>query len=45
MEVFGTASAALERSGATRIHLSLSHEREIAIAMVALEKEQDGKRP
>ena len=45
MEVFGTASAALERSGATRIHLSLAHEREIAIAMVALEKEQDGKTP
>ena len=45
MEVFGTASAALERSGATRIHVSLAHEREIAIAMVALEKEQDGKGP
>jgi holo-[acyl-carrier protein] synthase len=45
MEVFGTASAALERSGATRIHLSLSHEGEIAIAMVALENGQDGKTP
>jgi holo-[acyl-carrier protein] synthase len=45
MELFGSAAAALERSGATRIHLSLSHEREIAIAMVALEKDQDGNRP
>jgi holo-[acyl-carrier protein] synthase len=42
IEVFGTAAAALERSGATRIHLSLTHERDNAIAMVALEKEQDG---
>jgi holo-[acyl-carrier protein] synthase len=45
IEVFGTALAALERSGATRIHVSLAHERENAIAMVALEKEQDGKTP
>jgi holo-[acyl-carrier protein] synthase len=45
MEVFGTASAALERSGATRIHVSLAHEREYAVAMVALEKEPDGKTP
>ena len=45
MEVFDTASAALKRSGATRIHVSLAHEREIAIAVVALEKEQDGKTP
>jgi holo-[acyl-carrier protein] synthase len=39
IEVFGTASAALERSGATKIHLSLTHERENAIAMVVLENE------
>ncbi|MDR1247871.1 MAG: holo-ACP synthase [Treponema sp.] len=45
IEVFGTASAALERSGANRIHVSLSHEREHAIAMVVLEREQDGKTP
>jgi holo-[acyl-carrier protein] synthase len=45
MKVFGTAAAALEQRGAPRIHLSLAHEREIAIAMVALETEQDGKTP
>jgi holo-[acyl-carrier protein] synthase len=45
IEVFGTAAAALERSGATRIHVSLTHERDNAIAVVALEKEQDGKWP
>jgi holo-[acyl-carrier protein] synthase len=39
IEVFGTAAAALERSGATRVHLSLTHERDNAIAMVALEKD------
>ncbi|GHV77328.1 holo-[acyl-carrier-protein] synthase [Spirochaetia bacterium] len=39
IEVFGTAAAALERSGATKIHLSLTHERENAIAMVVLENE------
>jgi holo-[acyl-carrier protein] synthase len=39
IEVFGTAAAALERSGATRIHVSLTHEGESAIAMVALERE------
>ncbi|AEF85189.1 holo-[acyl-carrier-protein] synthase [Treponema primitia ZAS-2] len=39
IEVLGTASSALERSGATRIHVSLTHERENAIAMVVLEAE------
>jgi holo-[acyl-carrier protein] synthase len=39
IEVFGTAASALERSGATKIHLSLTHERENAIAMVVLENE------
>ena len=39
IEVFGTAALALERSGATKIHLSLTHERENAIAMVVLENE------
>ena len=39
IEVFGTAAAALQQSGATRIHVSLTHERENAIAVVALEKE------
>jgi holo-[acyl-carrier protein] synthase len=37
--VFGTAASALERSGATKIHVSLTHERDNAIAMVVLEKE------
>ena len=41
-EVFvsGTARAALEHSGAARIHLSLTHERDNAIAMVVLEHEK-----
>jgi len=33
----GTAFAALEKNGAKRIHLSLTHERDNAIAMVVLE--------
>ncbi|MDR2739971.1 MAG: holo-ACP synthase [Treponema sp.] len=43
IKVFGTASQALERSGATKIHVSLTHERENAIAMVVLERDQDGE--
>jgi holo-[acyl-carrier protein] synthase len=39
IEVFGTAALALEQSGATKIHLSLTHEKENAIAMVVLEHE------
>jgi len=38
--VTGTALAALEQSGAGRIHLSLTHERDNAIAMVVLEYEK-----
>jgi holo-[acyl-carrier protein] synthase len=37
IRVFGTARLALEKSGADRIHVSLTHERENAIAMVVLE--------
>jgi len=37
--VSGTALAALEDKGAKRIHLSLTHERDNAIAMVVLEYE------
>jgi holo-[acyl-carrier protein] synthase len=37
IEVFGTARAALKKSGAGRIHVSLTHERGNAIAMIVLE--------
>ncbi|OPY93465.1 MAG: Holo-(acyl-carrier-protein) synthase [Syntrophaceae bacterium PtaU1.Bin231] len=39
MLLFGTAAAALERSGARKVHLSLTHERDNAIALVILEAE------
>jgi holo-[acyl-carrier protein] synthase len=41
IEVFGSALAALERSGAHRVHLSLTHEQDNAIAMVVLEAERE----
>jgi holo-[acyl-carrier protein] synthase len=37
IEVFGSARRALEKSGAGRVHISLTHERDNAIAMVVLE--------
>ncbi|GHV18360.1 holo-[acyl-carrier-protein] synthase [Spirochaetia bacterium] len=37
VEVSGTALAALRKSGANRIHISLTHEQDNAIAMVVLE--------
>jgi holo-[acyl-carrier protein] synthase len=37
VKVFNTALRALEKSGALRIHISLTHERDNAIAMVVLE--------
>jgi holo-[acyl-carrier protein] synthase len=37
LRVFGTALDALEKSGANRIHLSLSHDHDAAVAMVVLE--------
>ena len=37
MKLFGTAAQALENSGANKIHISLTHERENAVAMVILE--------
>jgi holo-[acyl-carrier protein] synthase len=37
IEVFGTALAAFKRSGADRIHISLTHENDNAVAMVVLE--------
>jgi holo-[acyl-carrier protein] synthase len=37
IEIFGTALAALKKRGADRIHVSLTHERDNAIAMIVLE--------
>ena len=38
IEVSGSAMAALKKSGANRIHVSLTHENENAMAMVVLER-------
>jgi len=38
LKLSGTARYALDRSGADRVHLSLAHERETAIAMIVLER-------
>ncbi len=43
MELFGTALAALRRSGADRVHLSMTHERDNAIAMVVLEAVREAR--
>ena len=37
VKVYGTAEAALEKNGANRIHISLTHEKDNAVAMVVLE--------
>jgi holo-[acyl-carrier protein] synthase len=37
LKLYGSAQEALEKSGAQRVHISLSHERENALAMVVLE--------
>jgi holo-[acyl-carrier protein] synthase len=37
IKVFGSALRSLEKSGAGRVHISLTHERDNAIAMVVLE--------
>jgi holo-[acyl-carrier protein] synthase len=37
IKLCGTAQKALEKSGADKMHISLSHERENAVAMVVLE--------
>jgi len=36
--LFETAQKAFEKSGANKVHISLSHERENAIAMIVLER-------
>ncbi|MDR2785298.1 MAG: holo-ACP synthase [Treponema sp.] len=38
IKVFGTARRALEKSGAGRVHISLTHERDNAVAMIVLER-------
>jgi holo-[acyl-carrier protein] synthase len=38
LQLYGTALRAFERSGARKVHISLSHERENAVAMVVLEE-------
>jgi len=38
IKLYGTAQEAFEKSGAAKAHISLSHERENAIAMIILEK-------
>ena len=38
IQVSGTALEAVKRNGAERIHISLTHEKDNAIAMVVLEK-------
>jgi len=38
LKLSGTARDALEKSGADRVHISLTHERETAIAMIVLER-------
>jgi holo-[acyl-carrier protein] synthase len=40
IEIFGTARRALEKSGADRVHISLTHERDNAVAMIVLEREK-----
>jgi holo-[acyl-carrier protein] synthase len=37
MKLFGTAQKAMEESGADKVHVSLTHERDNAVAMVILE--------
>jgi len=38
LKLSGTARYALEKSGADKVHISLSHERDTAIAMIVLER-------
>jgi len=38
IKLVGTAKMALEKSGANKVHVSLTHERDNAIAMIVLER-------
>jgi len=38
LKLTGTARLALDKSGADKVHISLTHERETAIAMIVLER-------
>jgi holo-[acyl-carrier protein] synthase len=42
IKIFGSALDALGKSGASRVHVSLTHERDNAIAMVVLEADREG---
>jgi holo-[acyl-carrier protein] synthase len=42
MVLYGTAQRAFEKSGASIVHVSLSHEKENAIAMIVLESQNAG---
>jgi holo-[acyl-carrier protein] synthase len=44
VRVFNTALKALKKSGAGRVHISLTHERDNAIAMVVLERVEEGEK-
>jgi holo-[acyl-carrier protein] synthase len=41
LRVSGTAEAALKKTGANRVHISLTHETDNAVAMVVLESQPD----
>lgn len=43
IHLFGSALRAFERSGADRVHVSLTHERDNAIAMVVIERVDGGQ--
>jgi holo-[acyl-carrier protein] synthase len=38
LRLFGTARLALERAGASQVHVSLTHEQDNALALVVLER-------
>lgn len=42
LKLFGTAQKALEKTGADMVHISLTHEKDNAVAMIVLEGYGDG---